>query len=331
MRAQISGCLLAGAIGDALGTQLMYMSQAEIQGRYGSLSATTTASCCIQWSSSTQLSLFTIEGLQRAESMDLEVLIPSLQAAYLRWLWTQGDEHPRLVLGSGGLLDLPLLYQRLLPDLVTLGALRNSQPLNTHANNYNPGYAAALRTAVLGLWAEISDRALFSSAIAVARLTHNHPNAYLPAAALAYLVNRLLQGQSLLEALACLEPLLLTQTDAQATYQAVRLAIRLHQSPHSTTAELLEQTFPDAGYSGHNALAIAIYALLSTHNLEQALLLAANHSGYSHASATMAGYLAGSLYGEAAIPSAWLESLTYSTLIRRYAAKVLDTHQLLMD
>ena len=57
------------------------------------------------------------------------------------------------------------------------------------------------------------------------------------------------------------------------------------------------------------ALAIGLYAVLATHSLAEAVVLAANHGGDSDSTAAIAGSLSGTLFGEQAIPSEWLQRL----------------------
>jgi ADP-ribosylglycohydrolase len=52
--------------------------------------------------------------------------------------------------------------------------------------------------------------------------------------------------------------------------------------------------------------------------------LAANHSGDSDSTAAIAGNLLGTLWGEAAIPPAWLEALELRAEIARMAELMTD-------
>lgn len=100
IRARFRGCLLGGAVGDALGAPVEFMSVSEIReafGRqgirdfipaYGRLGAITD---------DTQMTLFTAEGLIRGWMRGMTRGITTYQGvtahAYLRWLKTQGG-HP---------------------------------------------------------------------------------------------------------------------------------------------------------------------------------------------------------------------------------------------
>jgi ADP-ribosylglycohydrolase len=64
-----------------------------------------------------------------------------------------------------------------------------------------------------------------------------------------------------------------------------------------------------AGWVATEALAIALYCTLATRSFEEAVILAVNHSGDSDSTGALAGSLAGTLYGEEAVPERWTADL----------------------
>src|SRR5688572_4985250 len=120
-RAHFAGCLLGGAVGDALGAPVEFLSTVEIRVRfgpggirefapaYGRIGAITD---------DTQMTLFTAEGLLRAYHRFLERGITSVAGlthrSYLRWLTTQGERPggSEADLESGWLVALPGLHAR---------------------------------------------------------------------------------------------------------------------------------------------------------------------------------------------------------------------------
>ena len=121
---RVVGCLLGGAVGDALGGPVEFLTLAEIRARYGRegirdlvpsygrLGAITD---------DTQMTLFTAEGLLQARRRGRERGIwhpPTMvYHAYLRWLETQGltPPYPFLEARDGDLLRLPALHARRAP------------------------------------------------------------------------------------------------------------------------------------------------------------------------------------------------------------------------
>ena len=84
------GCLFGGAVGDALGADVEFMSTGEIRARYGPDGVTdyTTADAIGRITDDTQMTLFTAEGLIRAHNRmadrgicDVVVRIPMSGAA----------------------------------------------------------------------------------------------------------------------------------------------------------------------------------------------------------------------------------------------------------
>src|SRR5687767_6326960 len=92
-RDRFRGCLLAGAVGDALGGPIEFMSIGEIRNRHGAKGITDYVDQA-RVTDDTQMTLFTAEGMIRASVRHHSRGIchpPSVvQHAYLRWLHTQG-------------------------------------------------------------------------------------------------------------------------------------------------------------------------------------------------------------------------------------------------
>lgn len=140
-------CLLGGAIGDALGAPVEFLSLSDIHARFGSsgLGRDSPGAFAGAITDDTQMTLFTAEGLIRAHNRHLggggaEADILSLHRAYLRWDYTQREVWPGLAPArsdtSGWLLQQPLLHRVRAPGRTCLSALRSDrlgtveQPLN---------------------------------------------------------------------------------------------------------------------------------------------------------------------------------------------------------
>lgn len=90
------GCLLGGAIGDALGWPVEFMRLNEIKQKYGEAGISNLIlgrNGKAEITDDTQMTLFTAEGLLRADSRYRQkgICHPSTMVyhAYLRWLYTQ--------------------------------------------------------------------------------------------------------------------------------------------------------------------------------------------------------------------------------------------------
>src|SRR5258706_2010427 len=192
---RIRGCLLGGAVGDALGAPVEFLSLEEIRRQfgpdgirdyapaYGRLGAITD---------DTQMTLFTAEGLLRATMRMMERGIchpPSIvHHAYLRWLLTQKERPKRSIdiRTDGWLFDVRALHHRRAPGNTCLAALRDAEDWGVPAvaRNTSKGCGALMRAAPVGLFRE-QDDILFEVAVETARLTHGHPSGSLTAGYLA--------------------------------------------------------------------------------------------------------------------------------------------------
>ena len=164
-----------------------------------------------------------------------------------------------------------------------------------------------------------------------AALTHGHPSGYLSAGMVASLVYLLVDGVSLVgpgafhgsgainRSCGILQAFPGHEETLAAVNSAVALARKgLHQDsflgtetvaitgPHNH-AEALETL--GGGWVGEEALAIALYAVLSARSFVEAVSIGANHSGDSDSTASIAGQLWGAMNGLAGMPNEWIMAL----------------------
>jgi ADP-ribosyl-[dinitrogen reductase] hydrolase len=312
------GCLLGGAVGDALGAPIEFMSSKAInrhfgQGgirdfapAYGRLGAITD---------DTQMTLFTAEGVLRASVRYAArgICHPAtvVHHAYMRWLKTQG-ESPSLdpqadltceVGMDGWLITVPALWSRRAPGNTCLSALRKAEQLGKPATNNSKGCGGVMRASPVGLVANC-DRA-FELGSDTAALTHGHPSGFLSAGFLALMIERLISGASLRDSIHIAKRGLITHPGHEEVLGAIEQAeVLADQGITGVRVEALGQ-----GWVAEEALAIALYCALVAPTLEEAVVIAVNHSGDSDSTGAITGNICGALYGEAAIPARWLESL----------------------
>ncbi|MBM3140180.1 MAG: ADP-ribosylglycohydrolase family protein [Chloroflexi bacterium] len=322
-RERVLGCLLGGAIGDALGAPLEFMSLQEIRHRWGQRGALTYAPLNGRTgviTDDTQMTLWTIEGLLRARSSEQQGrdtdTVAVIHRAYLRWLHTQGvpwtsarGPHIEDPGPTGWLVTNRRLFDEQAPGNTCLSALRSglvgspAEPIND-----SKGCGGAMRVAPVGLVAEHP----FELAMAVAAITHGHPSGYLAAAAFARVVADLLSGRSLPEAINAAHEELTLRTGHQETSAAMSSAVDLERSS-SGTAEDVERL--GGGWVAEEALAIAIYCALRATDFRSGVILAANHSGDSDSTASMTGNLLGAKLGLGGLPPDLVEGLEARDLI----------------
>src|SRR5690606_12911493 len=105
---------------------------------------------------------------------------------------------------DGWLIQCTGLFDRRAPDETSIRALRGyaaGQQVGSFAYRVNDsaGHGGVVRAAPAGLWSEDTAQTFRIGAL-TAVLTHGHPNGFLPAGALAVIIQQLLDGQPLTRA-----------------------------------------------------------------------------------------------------------------------------------
>jgi ADP-ribosylglycohydrolase len=318
---RFTGCLLGGAVGDALGAPVEFQSIHLIRNKYGSAGI---ADYDIAYgrrgaiTDDTQMTLFTAEGLLRAITRRRYKgachSASMIHQAYIRWLRTQ-DGRSRAHFPQdemdGWLIGVEGLHSSRAPGNTCLSALLGEEmgEMQRPLNN-SKGCGGVMRVAPIGLIAE-DEKQAFSLGCEAAAITHGHPSGYYSAGCFAAIIYHLVSGRSLPEAIE-LALRVLEKADneeheecAQAVHRAVALwrAVGVNPSP-----EALERL--GGGWVGEEALAISLYcALASQDDFTRGVLLAVNHSGDSDSAGSITGNLLGVMLGVDSIPEKWLAEL----------------------
>jgi ADP-ribosyl-[dinitrogen reductase] hydrolase len=343
LQERFTGCLLGGAVGDALGAPVEFMSRQRIHQQFGPQGISEYAPAFGGLgviTDDTQMTLFTAEGLLRADvrgSMRGMCHPPSVIAhAYLRWLVTQGGEptpeiRERLLdhaleEASGWLIQHRELHQRRAPGNTCLSALQSMTRLGDKAINNSKGCGGVMRVAPVGLylWPSRDVGAAFELACKTAAITHAHPSGILPAGVLAALILQLLHGSTLRGALKLAMAELQKHADHEETSQFLITAIELADSNLSPEQAI---SFLGEGWVAEEALAIAIYCALVAEDFRQGVMLAVNQDGDSDSTGAITGNLLGVMHGLNAIPSTWLEPLELREVITEVAQDLLAVNE----
>ncbi|WP_236652094.1 ADP-ribosylglycohydrolase family protein [Streptacidiphilus neutrinimicus] len=329
---RVRGCLLGGALGDALGWPVEFQRLERILDRHGAegvRSLPRPLGALAEVTDDTQMTLFTAEGLLLAERPTPEAVLPAVHAAYRRWLRTQCEAAPKP--DATGLLAEGWLYASRAPGNACLSGLEahagppGSVPVQPGergpVNPDSKGCGTVMRSAPFGLLGLGVDRA-FRLASDCAQLTHGHPTGYLAAGAFAALVERLVAG---VEPGAAVEATI-RQTaafpGAGETVAALERAVRLaaEEEPGFDTVERV-----GLGWIAEECLAIAVFALLAAAEVGpgRALTLAVTHSGDSDSTGAVCGNLLGAAYGKRALPAAWAAEIEGRETLLRVADELL--------
>lgn len=330
-RSRILGCLLAGAIGDALGAPIEFDSWAEIRSRFGPQGLTGYAPAYGRRGAitdDTQMTLFTAEGLLRAKACGLAIGHPAVPAlvhqAYLRWLVTQeGPDSVPPASGdspSGWLLAQGVLHAPRAPGSTCLSALRRGIAGTPEAPlNDSKGCGGVMRVAPVGLVSQ--GREAFRLGVACAAITHGHPTGYLAAGAFALVIAELRRGRDLPQALRTATSELARWPGHEETIRAIEAAVALvsRATPGPEDLEAL-----GGGWTAEEALAIGLCCALSAEDVPHGLALAVNHGGDSDSTGSIAGNLLGARNGVEALPTELLEPLEAREVIERVGHDLAD-------
>jgi ADP-ribosylglycohydrolase len=339
------GCLLGGAVGDALGAPVEFLKREEILRRFGPKGLTGYAPAyggLGRITDDTQMTLFTAEAALRIwmASMiqeNLEDTLPIIARAYLRWLRTQG-EYPDKELEAGDyengwLIKVRELHSRRAPGTTCLNALKSMKTIGEYPKNDSKGCGAVMRVAPVGLffWHFIKYQPLgstFEAALKCAGLTHMHPTGFLTAGVLAVMVMALVDGATVREALAAGQICLKRKSGHEETMRALDKAVELAESslsPPEAIAKLGE------GWVAEEALAISVYCALKAKTFKEGVLMAVNHDGDSDSTGSITGNLLGACWGWKAIPKPWLEQLELKEVITQVAEDLFDFREWKVD
>lgn len=314
-RSRVRGTLLGSALGDALGAPCSALSLEEIRNSCGPDGVVDFAAAYGRRGAVTdltQLSLFTVDGLIRAQvRRDTGAWHPptDLHRAYLRWAATQRDWGPdERRKDDGWLAREEWLYARRDPSSACLTGFGDGT-MGTLDAPKNPGEAgaeAAARSAPFGLLVGWEAQLVVQLAVECAAQTHGHPTGYLTAGAYAAVVHALARGEALEAAVQQALVLLAARPGNPPVTEALQraLAAAAQGGPAPVRVEEL------CGYgSAEGVLAAAVYCALLAEDVRQGLCLAVNHGGPSRPVGALTGGLLGALHGETALPPAWLAEL----------------------
>lgn len=340
---QIRGCMVGGAVGDALGYAIEFWGEEQIFSKYGKSGITEyeldgrSGKALI--SDDTQMSLFTADGLlvgdTRSNMRGIRAMPRHYVApAYMDWLRTQeisyaeGRKQPR---GSrygcvSWLADVPELYSHRAPGNTCLSALKKyKQVLSSHnyiddfikePQNNSKGCGGIMRVAPVALdYGHISMETLDMEGAEIAAITHGHSLGYMPAAVLTHIINRIVFAEeekitlknAVLEAKDTVAKLFRGDKHLKELTDIINLAVELSEND-KTDLDNINRI--GEGWVAEETLGIAIYcALRHQDDFSAGVIAAVNHKGDSDSTGAVTGNILGALLGFDAIEEKWKNNL----------------------
>ncbi|MEE8817302.1 MAG: TIGR02452 family protein [Lachnospiraceae bacterium] len=344
---QIRGSMIGGAIGDALGYPIEFLSEEEIFGHYGPAGLTsyqlTGGKALI--SDDTQMTLFTANGILIGDTRGMLRGIAGppriyVVRAYLDWLKTQTSDYEtvnkaeRYTRGGGTcwLLDVPELYARRAPGNTCLSALE-MRAKSESADDYckNPindskGCGGVMRIAPLPLaYRNFPDQQeLDLEAAQLAAITHGHSLGYMPAAVICHIISGILSSYPekglkdiVLDARDAAAKLFAEDPHKDALIGIIDRAVDLSENDHSDLDNIHAL---GEGWVAEETMAIAIYCALRYENdFSKAVTVAVNHKGDSDSTGAVTGNIVGAMVGYDAIDEKWKKDLELRDVILEMA------------
>lgn len=327
------GSLVGGAVGDALGYEVEFMSNAAIRKRFGTCGITdyvTDINGVAEFSDDTQMSLFTAEGLLNAvaagKRSEKEIL-PYIKDAYLCWYATQ--TRPMLPIAGSRLSEIPGLWSERAPGTTCMSALHTlSMPDAGPVINYSKGCGGVMRVAPIGIFSAAHPGLLnFGQAGRLAgdaaEITHKHPASTYSSMAMAMIVAWCIREDTVdrdefrsivldrvFDLLAQWFP---GDSHLARLTELIQKALTLAESDRSDIDAIRSL---GEGWVGDEALAIALFSVMRhVDDFERCVCCAVNHDGDSDSTGAVAGNIIGVIAGHKAIPQKYLTDLELHHLI----------------
>ena len=338
------GCLVGGAVGDALGYAVEFWDEGRIFSRYGKRGITEYEldhEGVARFSDDTQMTLFTANGLLLGTTRGMTRGIMGPYAGYVGycygdWYRTQTEEYPldegrADVYHYSWLVGVPELFERRAPDNTCLSACAAGCPGTPEEPvNDSKGCGGVMRVAPVGLYLDPEEgchRDGYADVLRLgaecAALTHGHELGWLPAGALALVVSMLAHKpdcsvhEAVMGALRELPEAYPEARHVEELQGILMHALHLANSPKSDLDCIHEL---GEGWVAEETLAIAVLcALRHEHDFEAGIVAAVNHNGDSDSTGAVCGNILGARLGLGRIPAKFTKRLELLDVIEGLA------------
>ncbi len=328
------GCLIGGAVGDALGYTVEFMSEREILTRFGKNGITEyelfNGKAII--SDDTQMTLFTANGLLLADKN--QNYLECIAQCYRNWLYTQmknyaDDEYEHV----SWLLNVPELFFARAPGNTCISAIiKGCNGTIENPINNSKGCGGVMRVAPVGLFFDnncfpIDEIDMLGAKVSA--LTHGHELSHIASAFFVHIIALVAHSDELrlTDAVQSAENAV-KQLFADGQYidkfiDLIDKAVSLSQRTDISDRQALKQL--GEGWVAEETIAVAVYcALKYQHDFEKAIIVSVNHSGDSDSTGAVTGNILGAYLGMQAVPEKFLQNLELKSVILKVADDLFD-------
>ena len=304
------GCVLGGAIGDAMGHPTEFLSMPEIRRRYGpagvkgfELYWDRGGARFAPYTDDTQMAEIVLRSLvdSREAGEDLDACMRRMASGFVRWAAAPQGGHraPGNACISG------------------CRALSQGVHWSKAGGETAGGCGSVMRAYPFGLVFADDLRRCEEWSVAHSKLTHRDPIALAASAAMAVGVARVVRGDR--------DEVVLSEMVAAACRQSPKTARMMAQAiEEALDGERPEVTLDrNRGWAAHEAIAAAVY-VVARHpdDARAAILEGANTPGDSDSIATLAGALVGARVGVGGLPGEWVRDVERSDALAALALAI---------
>lgn len=335
------GSLIGGAIGDAFGYPVEFMSLTTILRHYGERGITKYDlgdNGIAEFSDDTQMSLFTAEGLLSAIASEVyyeKEILPYITTAYEHWYYTQSASP--LKMKRSWLTHIRSLWSRRAPGNTCMSALSNILMTNSQpVINNSKGCGGVMRVAPIGIFSGAHqkilqlDHAGYLAGYA-AEITHKHPLSTYASMALAMIVTDCISHDKIdrdkfwFIVIDRVFKLLGLRYDDEYFHQLKALVLKAFELALSNLSDFDAIRQLGEGWVAEETLAIALFSVMRyIDDFEQCVVCAVNHDGDSDSTGAVAGNIIGAILGYEAIPQKFKNNLELHDLLLSVAADLAD-------
>ena len=335
------GCMIGGAVGDALGVPVEFMDEEVIFKKYGKRGITSFSKDggTGKFSDDTQMTLFTAAGLlacdvneEEDKAISQRNYVAYIADAYRDWLQTQQHRGvPYDPKKHSWLRDVKDLYYRCAPGRTCLTSIiEGCDGTIENPRNNSKGCGGVMRMAPVGLYLGATNLPIENIdriGAEAAALTHGHPLGYIPAAALAHIINLLVHhGATLKEAvedsISAMQKQFADFPDIIDFTELMQKAVQLSQSDMPVLDAIHEL---GEGWVAEETLAISVYCSLRyPDSFKDAVIASVNHWGDSDSTGAVTGNIMGAWLGVKAIPKNLTEHLYLKEIVIQIAEHMYD-------
>lgn len=321
------GSLVGGAVGDALGYEVEFMSYDDIRNRFGKLGITNyvlNSDGIAEFSDDTQMSLFTAEGLLSAISNGKnaeEDILPYITESYKHWYYTQ--QQVPFMTTTNWLMYIKALWTRRAPGATCISALQSISTAGcAPVFNNSKGCGGVMRVAPIGIFSAAHPKILdieYAGHLSgsAANITHKHRLSTYSSMALSMIVADCIAYDKV-------DRSRFRFIVVDHVFKLLRFYFKddkyldelSNLMSKALDLAITDKTDNDAinelgeGWVAEETLAIAVFCVMRyIDNFEKCIVCSVNHNGDSDSTGAVAGNIIGAILGYNAIPMKYLVNL----------------------